>query len=153
MLSQQQNNIHWPEEEAPPALEQKQPVTFASSWGGWSFWLRILGGVVALGGPFVLEFILPLMKLPDPDAWNVYLLSLSVLGLVSAALLRSWWALLIVLVAFDVGNDLSVSLKNGFEEFFLLLIHPITLFLLGFVEFGVLIGTPLSKWIERRLYH
>ena len=152
MLSQQQNHLHWPEEKTPPALDQKQTVISASSWSGWSLWLRLGGGAVAVGGPFALAFLLPFMKLPDQAAWNVYLLLLIVVGLVSSALLRSWWALLIVPVAFDVGYDLSLSLATGFAEFFQSLIHPITLFLTGFVELGVLIGTPLSKWIERRLH-
>jgi hypothetical protein len=56
VLSQRQNNIHWPEEEKPPSLDQKQTVTSASSWRGWSLWLRILGGVVALGAGFAFPF-------------------------------------------------------------------------------------------------
>jgi hypothetical protein len=54
MLSQKQNNMHWPEEETQPSLDQKLTATSDSSWRGWSLWLRVLGVVEALVGPFAL---------------------------------------------------------------------------------------------------
>jgi hypothetical protein len=94
MLSQQQNNMHLPEEETPPPLDQKHTATSASSWRGWSLWLRVLGVIVALVAPFALAF-------------DLAILLLVLLGALSAGLLRSWWAMLIIPVAFSVGFFLS----------------------------------------------
>lgn len=59
MISQKQKNIHWTEEETRPPLGQKQTSTPASSWQGWSLWLRILGVVVPLVGGFCRAFPIP----------------------------------------------------------------------------------------------
>ncbi len=150
MISHEQNNIRWPEEEAAPPPDQKHTATSASSWRGWSFWLRVLGVVVPLVGGFALAF-------PIDIPLGMYLLVPVLVGVVSAGLLRSWWAMLIVPVAFSVGFFLSnifqlggFDLQNwaasGFEGVDILVI-------LGAVPvaIGVAIGTPIGKKIEQRL--
>jgi hypothetical protein len=148
MISQKQKNMHWPEEGTPP-LDQEHTATSASSWRGRSLWLRVLGVVVALVAPFALA----LLKTPDEASWNVFLLLVVLVGFVSAGLLRSWWAILIVPVAFSVGFSLSESFTYGFDKFVPGLLSYITLFFMVLVEIGVLIGTPIGKKIEHRLQH
>jgi len=147
MISQEQNNIRWPEEETPPPLKQKQTSTPASSWRSWSFWLRVLGVVVPLVGGFALMFL----QSPDEASWNVFLLLVVLVGVVSAALLRSWWAILIVPVALDLGHALSESFQYGFDTFVPSLVFGVVLLLIVLVEIGVLIGIPIGKRIEQRL--
>jgi len=87
MLSQQQKSTHEPEEETPP-LDKEQPSAPVSSWQGWSPWLRVLGVIVALMGPFAWA----LLFLEVFQSLNVLaaLILLMVEG-VSAGLMRSWW--------------------------------------------------------------
>jgi hypothetical protein len=141
--------MHWPEEETPPPLDQKHTATVASSWRGWSLWLRVLGVVVALVGPFALA----LLQTPDEASWYLFLLLVVLVGFVSAAILRSWWAILIIPVAFGLGFSLSESFTYGFDQFVPNLLSYITLFFMLLVEIGVLIGTPIGKKIEQRLQH
>jgi preprotein translocase subunit SecY len=148
MPSQTSKNEHWPEEETSPPLAQKQQSTPASSWRGWSRWLQVLGVVVPLVVGLVCSFIdLSLLLV----VWLPFLL-----GGVSAALFRSWWAVLVVPISLSMGTLLSISLREGglpniastgFAE-------GVTLFVaLGVVPMviGAAIGAPLGKQIERRL--
>ncbi len=82
------------------------------------------------------------------------LISLILVGVVSAALIRSWWSLLIVPVAFGVGGFLLQLITHTFgsPEFSLALLSPL-MFMLVFVELGVTIGTTIGNWIEQRLQH
>ncbi len=144
MISQKQNNFNWPEEETPPTPNQEQIAPAASSWQGWSLWLRILGVVVALVGNVVL------FLLGTQDFQSLSILLLVLVGGVSAGLIRSWWSLLIVPVAFVVGDSL---IGSGFAGFFSNLLSELTLIFTAFVEIGVAIGTPIGKWIEQRLRH
>ena len=90
---------------------------------------------------------------------NVYLLMLVPLlvGVASSALLRSWWAMLIVPVAFSIGFFLSNILQmggfdlqnwaaSGFEGVDILVFLGVVP-----VAIGVAIGTPIGKKIEQRL--
>ncbi len=148
MTPQQSNNRHWAEEETAPPLEQKHQSTPASSWRGWNQWLRVLGVVVPLVVSAVCSFIdLSLLLV----AWLPFLL-----GVASAALLRSWWAVLVVPAALSIGTLIGISLREGglpniagpgFVE-------GVTLFVaLGVVTMviGATIGAPLGKQIERLL--
>jgi hypothetical protein len=155
MISQQQNNIHVTEEETPPPYDQIQPSTPTLSWRSWSFWLRVIGVILAFAGFYegieLGEFSMPLLG----DWWAFGgLISLILVGVVSAALIRSWWSLLIVPVAFGVGGFLLQLITHTFgsPEFSLALLSPL-MFMLFFVELGVTIGTTIGNWIEQRLQH
>jgi hypothetical protein len=152
MISHEQNNIHEPEEKAALPLDQKQTTTPASLWRGWSLWLRVLGVVVPLVGGFALAFPINI-----PVIEGLYLLMPLLVGVVSAGLLRSWWAMLIVPVAFSVGFFLSnifqmggFDLQNwaasGFEGILMLVFLGVVP-----VAIGVAIGNPIGKKIEQRL--
>ncbi len=149
MPSQQHNTFNWPEEEAPPSSTQEQTTPAAFSWRGWSLWLRIIGVIVALVASFAFMFL----PIPNAASWNLFLLLVVLVGVVSAALVRSWWSLLMVPVAFDLGHALSEGLQYGFDTFFLSLVWGAVLLFIVLVEIDVAIGTPLGKMIEKRLRH
>ncbi len=161
MISQKQNNFHWPEVETPPSPYQKQTAPAASSWRGWSLWLRILGAVVALVGPFTWALLfltvfqsLGLQVLQDLLAVPILL----VVGIVSAGLIRSWWSLLIVPVMFCLGLILCVFLTRGLTGGFDTLLSiasdadMLFVFFVGMVPvvLSAAVGTPIGKGIERR---
>lgn len=146
MISHEQNSIGRPEEEAAPPLDQKQ-TTPVSPWRTWSLWLRVLGVVVALGAGFAFAFptnlTIPL---------EVFFLVPVLVGVVSAGLLHSWWAMLVVPVAFSIGVMLSflfqgmaidLSSPEGVDIVMFFGVVPIAI--------GTLIGTPIVKKIEQRL--
>ena len=134
--------------------EQTPSATPTSAWRGWDRWLRLLGVAVSVGGGMVLS-------LPTAVPLAVVLVLPLVVGVVSAALLRSWWALLIVPVAFRVGfllvgiplaggfDVLARSSSEGIVEVFTILyglqLVPVAL--------GIAIGTPIGKKLEQRLQH
>ena len=95
MMSHKQTSRHWPEAETPPPLDQKYTPSPASSWRGWSLWLRALGVVVpALGG-----FTILCLTISDVNfqGWGLFVAFL--LGTVGALLFRSWGAILVVPLA------------------------------------------------------
>ena len=132
--------------------EQTQSVAPTSAWRGWDLWLRLLGVAVAVGGGVVLS-------LPTAMPLAVVLVLPLVVGVLSAALVRSWWALLIVPVAFRVGfllvglplagafDVLARSSSEGTVEVFTILyglqLVPVAL--------GVALGVPIGKKLEQRL--
>lgn len=134
--------------------EQTQSVAPTSSWRGWDLWLRLLGVAIAVVGGVVLS-------LPTAVPLAVALVLPLVVGVVSAALVRSWWALLIVPVAFRVGFLLvGIPLAGGFDVLARSssegAIEVVTI-LYGLqvvpVALGIAIGTPLGKKLEQRLHH
>ena len=150
MISHEQNNIRQPEEETAPPLDQKQTSTPASSWRSWSLWLRVLGVVVPLVAGFALAF-------PTDIPLGLYLLLPILVGVVSAGLFRSWWAMLIVPVAFSVafflsnivqmgGFDLQNWAASGFEGVDILVFLGVVP-----IAIGIAIGTLIGKKIEQRL--
>jgi hypothetical protein len=134
--------------------EQTPSATPTSAWRGWDRWLRLLGVAVSVGGGVVLS-------LPTAVPLAVVLVLPLVVGVVSAALLRSWWALLIVPVAFRVGflliglplagafDVLARSSPEGAIEVFTILyglqVVPVAL--------GIALGTPIGKQLGQRLQH
>ena len=152
MISQQQNDINVNEEETPPPHDQKQPSAPTFSWRSWSLWLRVLGVVMPLVASFVYAFIDPLFLL---TIWFWFLL-----GVVCGGLLRSWWAILILPVAFSMGILLS-SIFLGDRVFQTILAAPfwaggsVFIFLLWFgaipLAIGAAICTPIGKWLEHAL--
>jgi hypothetical protein len=148
MLPQQSKNRPWPEEGAAPPFVHKPPATSGASWRGWSRWLRVLAVAVPVGVSLVCSCIdLSLLLV----VWLPFLL-----GVVSAALLRSWWAVLVVPAALSLGTLLGVIVRAGglpnlADPGF---VEGVTLvLLLGVVPMviGAAIGAPLGKQIERRL--
>jgi hypothetical protein len=152
MISHEQNNRIWHEEETASPLDQKQTPTPASSWRGWSLWLRVLGVVLPLVGGFSRAFQIDIPL-------EVYLLVPVLIGVVSAGLYRSWWAMLIVPVAYTVGFYLAGVYRSGTFDYVLnsspdgLLEGTALLVGLGVVPIaiGAAIGIPIGKKIEQRL--
>ncbi len=131
--------------------EQTPSATPTSSWRGWDRWLRLLGVAVSVGGGVVLS-------LPTAVPLAVVLVMPFVVGVVSAALLRSWWALLIVPVAFRVGFVLiSIPLAGGFDVLARSSTEG-TIESLGIlyglqlvpVALGIAMGTPIGKKLEQK---
>lgn len=147
MISQKQNNIRWAEEEIAPHIDQKPPYTPTFSWRGWSPWFIVLAVVVPLAAGFTRDFL----ETPNQESWMAYLLLTIVVGVVSAGLLRSWWAMLIVPGVYSVGVSLGVSFKYGFDVVVPSLLSYLMLFFIVLVEIGVLIGIPIGKKIGQRL--
>jgi hypothetical protein len=151
MIPQVHNDIIWHEEETAPPLDQKQESTSASSWRGWSLWLRVLGVVVAFVGGIASFLPIPI----DVPIYVVLMAPPILFGMVSAGLLRSRWAILIVPVAFSLGFfvltvatggfDLQKMIESGFEGLDFLILGVVA------VLIGVAIGTPIGKRIEQRL--
>jgi hypothetical protein len=134
--------------------EQTPSATLNSAWRGWDLWLRLLGVAVAVGGGMVLS-------LPTAVPLAVTLVLPLVVGVVSAALVRSWWALLIVPLAFRLGFLLvGIPLAGGFDvlarnssEGTAELITILFGLQLVPVALGIAIGTPIGKKLEQRLQH
>lgn len=132
--------------------EQTPFASPTSAWRGWDHWLRLLGVAIAVGGGVVLS-------LPTAVPLAMALVLPLVVGVVSATLVRSWWALLIVPVAFRVGFLLvGIPLAGGFD----VLAHnssvgtaEVITILYGLqlvpVALGIAIGTPIGKKLEQRL--
>ena len=154
MLSQQQNDIHMPEEETPPPLDQEHAATSTSPWQGWSLWLRIFGVVVALAAGVALAFI---ANMPD---WGWGLLIPPLAGIVSGGLLRTWRAMLFVPIVFSVALFLGTALASGgFDQMdigtgdFYFVVFTFVFVGVVSLALGVAIGTPIGKMIEQRLRH
>ena len=132
--------------------EQTPSATPTSAWRGWDLWLRLLGVAVAVGGGVVCS-------LPTAVPLAVVLVLPLLVGVVSAALVRSWWALLVVPVAFRVGFLLiSLPLAGGFDVLARSSTEG-TIESLGIlyglqllpVALGIALGTPIGKQLEQRL--
>ena len=138
MISQEQS-------EQMPSVEEKRWLMPEEEWQRTNLLLVILGIELPLIGGFWVWNNYP---------WS-YVMFLSVF--LGALLLRSWWAMLIVPVAFSVGFFLSsifqmggFDLQNwaasGFEGVDILVILGVVP-----VAIGIAIGTPIGKKIEQRL--
>lgn len=150
MIPQEHTEAIWPEVQAPFHVEE------TPSWRARSRLFRILGVVVALVGGIVS--FLPFPNLPIDVPIYVLLMTPPILfGIVSSGLLRSWWAMLIVPVAFGLGFvvltvatggfDLQKMIESGFQGLDL----DIPIFGVVSVAIGAAIGTPIGKRIEQRL--
>lgn len=119
-----------------------------------SLWiLRILGTAMAFVGGLV--FVLLSVILPPPPAWPAWVVAGALIGdaalwgFVTAIPLRSWWAALIVPVAFCAGVYLA-SLWAGQAVIATeaLIVAVVTLALLPSAA-GAALGAFTSKRIER----
>lgn len=141
MIPQEQKETLRPDEQA------SIPVEEPPFWRTWSFWLRVLAVVVALGAGFAQFF-------PNPLPLGVFFLVPVLVGMVSAGLLRSWWAVLVVPVAFSIGAMLSLLLQGqGIDLSSPEGVDIVMVFGIVPIVIGAAIGTPIGKWIERQLQH
>ncbi len=154
MFSQQQKSTHVPKEETSHSPHQEQTAPTVSSRRSWSPWLRVLGVVVALIGPFAWALLfLQVLQFLDVPAAMILLLEEGV----SAWLIRSWWSLLIIPVLFCLSVILDAFLTGGLMNV-LNLLPWITNFqgLAGFfiwvvpIVFSAAAGTFIGKTIEER---
>lgn len=160
MISQEQNTLRWPEEETPPPLDHKQPSTPASSWRGWSLWLRVLGVVVPFVASFARFFPIDERLFPLMHGIGVYLLVPLLVGVVSGGLLRSKWAVLVVPAALSIGAIMGqifleggIVLPNMADPGFVEGVAFLLFFGVVPIAIGAAIGTPIGKKIEKRLQH
>ena len=145
MIPQQQNDIHLNEEETLPPHDQRQPSEPIFSWRSWSFWFRIIGVALAFAGVYVVG---PLVTSVSSGMFIVPFILV-----VSAGLIRSWWSLLLVAVAFSIwffSSPFGSFVDSGETN---VLIVGAWLFTLTFLELSVVIVTFIGKWIEERLRH
>lgn len=157
MISQKQNNFHRPEEETQPSPYQEQTAPAVSSWRDWSLWLRVLGVVVALMGPFTWA----LLFLQVFQSLNVLAaLILLLVEVVSAGLIRSWWSLLIIPALFCLGLILNAFLTGGLTNVLDLLswitsLKGLASFFIWVVPivYSAAVGTSLGLLIEKRPLH
>ncbi|MGE5333779.1 MAG: hypothetical protein ACM3N4_03690 [Nitrososphaerota archaeon] len=128
---------------------------------GWNWFLRMLGVGLALGAGMGNIYAVTTIwwnesgGLAEPGWWpTVGLVGCGVLAVAAAALVRSWWALLIVPLAVWVGAQLGLLLRYGLNQdwtgamatfsFLVLLVAVLPAIL------GTVIGVPIGKWIARR---
>jgi streptogramin lyase len=148
MEQQVQHVTMQPGEQAPSQIEEKQTLTPVEERRRMTLLVRILGVEVALLSGFLLWATLD---------WSFLLMFLGAFA--GALLLRSWWALLIVPVAFAIGMTLGAVLlplmqggwpalqdriAEGFEPLDVLLVIGPWLVLLSAAG-GTAVGVALSK--------
>jgi len=148
-----------------PAVEQQVPEVFEKKQT-WLKWLMRVAGIVL---PLVCNFVgiwvyFVFMTPSQQDALTqqaggsfLLLLGVVLLGAVSALLFRSWWAILVIPIAFSAGvllafylmpmvispNPLDIG-DTGFGVFLWAIIGPMI------ALFGALIGTAIVKVWEAR---
>ena len=117
---------------------------------GWNWFLRILGIVLAIGGGITLWYAMLATDVAGhegipPADWLVVLalIGFAAWAAVAAGLMRTWWALLIVPVAFLAG----MAVTRGSVIFG----PPLLLSSTVPAIIGAVIGTPLGRWVERRI--
>lgn len=160
----QERNTTSPTSTAQPAAPVGQPpVTPPARTGqGWNWFLGILGVVLAIGGGIAIIYAFHTFwwsaegvpTFPDWLVW-VAIIGSVVLAVAAAALLRSWWAVLIVPVAFYVGGYLALLMASGFDfqqwsNAFLTVSFSVMLFTLPPAIVGTVIGVPIGKWVAKR---
>lgn len=129
----------------------QQPVAPSAGTGqGWNWFLRISGIVLAFGAGSAFWYALLAADTAGqqgtpPQGWLValVLLALVVWAALAAALLRTWWAVLIIPVAFYIGmavvaGGITVSL-------------PLLLIVIAIGEVGAVIGFYSGLAVEQRL--
>jgi hypothetical protein len=114
-------------------------------WGRWTQQLRLLGVALPFAVALVCSYVdLSILLLP----WLPFLL-----GVVGAAILRSWWALLAIPLALVIGtlpsivfspgglNPADPGFVAGTALFVFLALVPVTI--------GAAIGVPLGDELEQ----
>lgn len=110
MVSPEQINDQKPEDEqAPSPAQEKQVPKAVENKRSWlKPLMRVAAIVLSLGGSFAIVWA-TFIFLPG-DYGNWALLEGLLLGTVSAVLFRSWWAILVIPVAFSLGEFLAFYL-------------------------------------------
>jgi hypothetical protein len=136
-----------------PAVEEKVPEVGEKKRTWLKLLMRVGGIVVTLVGGFAILFL----TLSNPDFQWIMLVAL-LLGVVGALLFRSWWAILVILLAFSFGEFLAWQLAY-------VVLPPYSIFFTDDVVFGdfllaiggvflaaigILIGTAIVKVWETR---
>lgn len=153
MATQEPKSSQTTQAETPQLLEDKPPAASIPSWRGWDLWVRVGGVAIAVVGGVVCS-------LPTALPLGLYVMLPLVVGVVSAALLRSWWAILIVPVAFRVGFLLvGIPLAGGFDavalsssEAHVEVLATLYGLQLVAVAIGIAIGTLTGKELGQRLH-
>lgn len=147
----------------PAAPIDRPPVVPPARTGqSWTWFLYLLGFVLAIGGGMAMIYAfhtfwwnaegVPIF----PDWLALAAIPGSVvLAMAAAALLRSWWAVLIVPIAFFIGGQLALLIAGGFDVrqwsgAFLTVSFSVLVFTLPPAIVGVAIGAPIGKWVARR---
>ena len=136
-----------------PAVKQQVPAVGEKKRTWLKLLMRVGGIVVTLVGGFAILFL----TLSNLDFQWIMLVAL-LLGVVGALLFRSWWAILVILLAFSFGEFLAWQLAY-------VALPPYSIFFTDDVVFGdfllaiggvflaaigILIGTAIVKVWETR---
>lgn len=158
MVSPEHIDNHKPEDQqAPsPGVEHQVPVAVEKKRTWLKPLLRVAALVLSLGGSFAgfwAFFSFQLQQGNNGEGWAI--LGAILLGTVSAVLFRSWWALLVIPIAFSAGAFLAIYLMPlvispnplavddvGFGAFLWAVFGPI------FAVFGALLGILILKTLE-----
>lgn len=144
---------------AQPAVPVSQPPVAAPAVRdqGWNLTLRILGVILAVVGGVALGYVAPNMSFsPTILLWG-FMLGLVVWAVLIAALLQSFWAVLLVpaisLLGLFVGSsvqlygfDVQAWFTNGLGDVDIVVITMIVPWMVG-----AFAGTPLGMWVKQRL--
>jgi hypothetical protein len=154
MVSPEHIDNHKPEDQqAPsPGVPHQVPMVVEKKLTWLKLLMRVAALVLSLGGSFAgfwAFFIQP----SNREGWAI--LGAILLGTVSAVLYRSWWALLVIPIAFSAGAFLAMYLMPlvispnplaiddvGFGAFLWAVGGPI------FAAFGALLGILILKTLE-----
>jgi hypothetical protein len=135
---------------SPAKEKEEQPVVLAiRAW--LTPLMRAVGAIVPLIGGFAwLWYMLEYQG--DVQWWG--LLGLFLLGAVCAVLFQFWWAMVVVPLAFALGELLAFEIPTKARAFYFPF-NPSTLaiaVLTGFIAIalGSIIGTLFFKWLEKR---
>lgn len=152
MVSPEHINEQKPEDQqAPsPTVEQQVPAVVKKKRPWLKPLMRVASMVLSLGGSFVIVWATFIFLPGDYGNWAP--LEGLLLGAVGAVLFWSWWAILVIPIAFSLGEILAFYLISlvispnplgmddaPFGVFLWALAGPIT------ATFGALIGTSIVK--------
>lgn len=158
MVSPEHIDNHKPEDQqAPsPGVEQQVPAVVEKKRTWLKPLMRVAAIVLSLVGSFAgfwAYFSFQLQQSNNGEGWAI--LGAILLGAVSAVLFQSWWALLVIPIAFSAGAFLAIYLiplvispdplaidDVGFGAFVWAVCGPI------FAVFGSLLGILILKTLE-----
>jgi len=159
MVSPEHVDEQKPEDEQDPSpAEEKQMPTVVENKRPWlKPLMRVAGTILPLVANFAGIWFVAVFMAPSAQDWSILaIFGVVLLGAVSAALFRSWWAILVVPIAFVLGgflafyviplvispNPLAIG-DAPFGVFLWEIIGPIL------ALFGALIGTAIWR-VSRR---